>query len=130
MPTALVYNGTNFLVGNLDTFPIKDGSSKIMNITPTGSITTVNINLTIIVGLAFDSSGRLYVLENTTGNQFPTPGTGKILRVNSRHNYTEIAKDLSLPTAMTFGPDGNLYVSSNGFGFPAGQGQIVKITVH
>ena len=130
VPTALAYDGTNFLVGNLDTFPIKDGSSKIMNITPAGSLTTVNINLTIIVGLAFDSSGRLYVLENTTGNQFPTPGTGKILRVNSRHNYTEIAKDLSLPTAMTFGPDGNLYVSSNGFGFPAGQGQIVKITVH
>jgi hypothetical protein len=81
------------------------------------------------VGLAFDSSGRLYVLENTTGNQFPTPGTGKVLRVNTKHNYTEIAKGLSLPTAMTFGPDGNLYVSSNGFGFPAGQGQIVKITL-
>jgi hypothetical protein len=130
VPTALAYDGTNFLVGNLDTFPIRDESSKIMSITPAGGITTVNINLTIIVGLAFDSSGRLYVLENTTGNQFPTPGTGKVLRVNSRHNYTEIATGLSLPTAMTFGPDGNLYVSNNGFGFPAGQGQIVKITVH
>jgi hypothetical protein len=30
---------------------------------------------------------------------------------------------------MTFGPDGNLYVSNNGFGYPAGQGQIVKITL-
>jgi hypothetical protein len=130
VPTALAYDGTNFLVGNLDTFPIRDESSKIMSITLAGGITTVNINLTIIVGLAFDSSGRLYVLENTTGNPFPTPGTGKVLRVNSRHNYTEIATGLSLPTAMTFGPDGNLYVSNNGFGFPAGQGQIVKITVH
>jgi hypothetical protein len=129
VPTALAYDGANFLVGNLDTFPIRDGSSKIMNITPAGSLTTTNINLTIIVGLAFDSSGRLYVLENTTGNQFPTPGTGKVLRVNTKHNYTEIAKGLSLPTAMTFGPDGNLYVSNNGFGFPAGQGQIVKITL-
>jgi hypothetical protein len=129
VPTALAYDGTNFLVGNLDTFPIRDDSSKIMSITPAGSLTTVNINLTIIVGLAFDSSGRLYVLENTTGNQVPTPGTGKVLRVNTKHNYTEIAKGLSLPTAMTFGPDGNLYVSNNGFGFPAGQGQVVKITL-
>lgn len=128
VPTAIAYNGTNFLVGNLDTFPIRDGSSKIMNITPAGSITTVNIDLTIIVGMAYDSSGRLYVLENTTGNQFPTPGTGKILRINGKHSYSEIAKGLSLPTAMTFGPDGNIYVSNNGFGFPAGQGQIVKIT--
>jgi hypothetical protein len=38
-----------------------------------GSVTTVDINLTIIVGLAYDSQSRLYMLENTTGNLFPTP---------------------------------------------------------
>jgi hypothetical protein len=129
VPTALAYDGTNFLVGNLDLFPIRDGSSKIMNITPQGSLTTVDINLTTIVGLAYDSSGRLYVLENTTGNLFPTPNTGKVLRVTSKHTVTEIATGLSLPTAMTFGPDGNLYVSTNGFGYPAGLGQITKITL-
>jgi hypothetical protein len=129
VPTALAYDGENFLVGNLDLFPIRDGSSKIMSITPQGSLTTVDINLTIIVGLAYDSQGRLYVLENTTGNLFPTPGTGKVVRVTSKHTVTEIAAGLSLPTAMTFGPDGNLYVSNNGFGFPAGQGEIVKITL-
>lgn len=34
------------------------------------------------------------------------------------------------PTGMTIGPDGALYVSENGFGFPAGAGRVVRITVH
>ena len=130
VPTALAYDDHDFYVGNLDTFPIKDGSSKIMKITPGGHITTVYIGFSDVLGLAFDSEGRLYVLENTTGNPFPTPGTGKILRVNGKNDYTEIATGLMLPTAMTFGPDGNLYVSNWGFGPPpVGMGQVLKVTV-
>jgi hypothetical protein len=134
VPTALAYDGHNFFVGNLDTFPIKDGSSKVMKITRRGEITTEYIGFSIITGLAFDAKGRLYVLENTTGNGFPTPFTAKILRVDGKNNYTVIADgssmQLSLPTAMTFGPDGNLYVSNWGFGPPpVGAGQILKITV-
>jgi hypothetical protein len=130
VPTALASDGQNFFVGNLDTFPIKDGSSKIMKITPQGVLTTVHIDLGIIVGLAFDDKGRLYVLENTTGNPSPTPGTGRILRINGWHSYTVIASGLSLPTAMTFGPDGNLYVSNLGFGPPPiGLGQVLKVIV-
>jgi hypothetical protein len=130
VPTAVTYRGGNFFVGNLDTFPIKDGSSKVMKITPSGAITTVYMNLSIIVGLAFDKKGRLYVLENTTGNPFPTPGTGQIVRVNGKNSFTTIATGLSLPTAMRFGPDGNLYVSNLGFGPPpVGAGQVLKVVV-
>lgn len=130
VPTALAYDGHDFYIGNLDTFPIKDGSSKIMKITPGGSITTVYIGFSDILGLAFDSEGRLYVLENTTGNPFPMPGTGKVLRVDGKNNYTEIATGLMLPTAMTFGPDGNLYVSNWGFGPPpVGMGQVLRVIV-
>jgi hypothetical protein len=134
VPTALAYDGHDFYVGNLDTFPIKDGSSKIMKITPDGQLTTVYIGFSTILGLAFDAKGRLYVLENTTGNPGPTPNTAKILRVDGKNNYTVIADGatsvLSLPTAMTFGPDGNLYVSNLGFGLPPdGLGQILKITI-
>lgn len=130
VPTALAFDGHDFFVGNLDTFPIKDGSSKIMKITPGGHLTTVYIGFSDILGLAFDAKGRLYVLENTTGNPNPTPGTGKILRVDGKNKYTEIATGLSLPTAMTFGPDGNLYVSNLGFGPPpVGLGQVLKVTL-
>jgi hypothetical protein len=130
VPTAIAYDGSNFFVGNLDTFPIKDGSSKIMKITPDGVLITMYINFTTVLGLAFDSRGRLYVLENTTGNPFPTPGTGKILRIDGQYAVTEIATGLTLPTAMTFGPDGNLYVSNVGFGPPPmGLGQVLKVTI-
>lgn len=130
VPTAIASDGENFFVGNLDTFPIKDGSSKIMKITSAGSLTTAYIGFTTVLGLAFDSKGRLYVLENTTGNPFPTPGTGRVVRIDGKHAVTEIASGLSLPTAMTFGPDGNLYVSNVGFGPPPmGLGEVVKITL-
>jgi hypothetical protein len=101
-----------------------------MKITPTGTLTTVNIGFSTVLGLAFDSKGRLYVLENTTGNAFPTPGTGKVVRIDGKRTLTTIATGLSVPTAMTFGPDGNLYVSNVGFGPPPiGLGQVVKITI-
>ena len=130
VPTALAFDGHDFFVGNLDTFPIKDGAAKILKITLGGELSTIYINLSDIVGLAFDAKGRLYVLENTTGNPFPTPGTGKILRVDGKNRYKEIATGLSLPTAMTFGPDGNLYVSNWGFGPPpVGMGEVLKVIV-
>jgi hypothetical protein len=101
-----------------------------MEITPGGVLSTMYINFTTVLGLAFDSKGRLYVLENTTGNPGPTPGTGKILRIEGKYATTQIASGLSLPTAMTFGPDGNLYVSNLGFGPPpVGAGQILKVIV-
>jgi len=129
VPTAVAYDG-NFYVGNLNTFPIVQGSSKILKITPSGELKTFATGFTTILGLAFDDQHRLYVLENTTGNPLPTPGTGKVLRIDHNGNVQEIASGLSLPTAMTFGPDGNLYVSNVGFGPPAaGMGQVVKIVV-
>jgi hypothetical protein len=128
VPTAVAYHG-NFFVGNLHTFPIQEGSSKILKITPSGEVKTVVTGLTTVLGVAFDHEGYMYILENTTGNLFPTPFTGKVLRVTD-DGLEEIATGLFLPTAMTFGPDGLLYVSNVGFGPPpVGLGQIVKITV-
>jgi hypothetical protein len=85
---------------------------------------------TTVLGVAFDHEGYMYVLENTTGNLFPTPFTGKVLREKENGDVEEIASGLFLPTAMTFGPDGDLYVSNVGFGPPPiGLGEIVRITV-
>jgi hypothetical protein len=127
VPTAVAYHG-NFYVGNLNTFPIVDGSSVVLKITPSGQVKTMVTGLTTVLGLAFDNQNRMYILENTTGagNMNPTPGTGKVVRVTG-NGLEEIVTGLSLPTAMTFGPDGALYISNFGFGPPTGE--IVRVTV-
>jgi hypothetical protein len=128
VPTAIAYHG-NFYVGNLNTFPIEEGGSKILKVTPSGQVKVVETGVTTVLGVAFDHEANMYILENTTDNMFPTPGTGKVLRVTDS-GFEEIATGLSLPTAMTFGPDGALYVSNWGFGPPpVGMGQILRITI-
>ena len=125
VPTAMAYHG-NFYVGNLSTFPVTPGASKVLKITPSGEVSTVATGLTAVLGLAFDHEGYMYVLETSTVAGLPTPFTGKVLRV-SDEGVQEIATGLFFPTAMTFGPDGALYVSNVGFGPPTGE--IVRITV-
>jgi hypothetical protein len=130
VPTALAYDGDDFYVSNLNPFPIVDGSSRILKISKSGHVSIVATGFTTVLGLAFDCQHRLYILENTTGNPFPTPGTGKVVRLDRNGAVDEIATGLFLPTGMTMGPDGNLYVSNVGFGPPpVGLGQVVKITL-
>ena len=38
-----------------------------------------------------------------------------------------VVSGLTFPTGMTVGPDGAFYVSERGFGFGAGEGQILRI---
>ena len=131
VPSALTqYRGT-FYVGNLGTFPIHDGTQKVWAVTPGGAVYEVASGFTTVLGIAFDDDGRMYVLENTTGNPFPTPGTGRIVRVGTNGQLTVIASGLALPTAMTFGPDGDLYVTDLGFGPPpVGLGAVMRVEIN
>lgn len=127
VPTASAYRLGAFYVGNLNVFPIVPGSSKILRITPTGSVTTAATGFTTVLGLTFDRLGRMYVLENTTTAGGPAPGAGDIVRVTGAKREV-LVTGLSLPTGMTFGPDGALYVSNLGFGLPPnGSGQVLRI---
>jgi sugar lactone lactonase YvrE len=129
VPTTVSYHG-NFFIGNLSTFPVNPGSSKILKVTPSGQVTTWLTDLTAVLGSAWDNRGRLYVLETTTVAGNPTPGTGRIRRVDPSGKITTIVDGLFLPTAMTFGPDGDLYVSNVGFGPPPiGLGMILRVHI-
>ena len=129
VPTAIAYRG-NFYVGNLNTFPVVPGSSKIYKITPSGNVSVFAEGLTTVLGVVFDGRDRMFVLEASTAAGDPTPFTGKVIRVDPSGRQTEIASGLFFPTGMTFGPDGALYVSNVGFGPPpAGLGEILRITV-
>ena len=129
VPTAVALHRGDYFVGNLNTFPIVKGSSRILKITSTGHVSTVTTGLTTVLGVQFDDRGLMYVLQMSGGDEpDPTPGTGSIVRVRSGGAQETIVSGLSLPTAMTFGPDGDLYVSNLGFGAPPeGLGQVLRI---
>lgn len=137
VPTAVaVRDNDKFYVGNLDTFPIVPGSSKVYEISKNGHIRVVAEGVSAVTGVAFDSKHRMYVLEMSTSAGGPNPGDGKVVRMNHPDggphdsDQTVIASGLTFPTAMTFGPDGALYVSNFGFGAPPdGEGQVLRITV-
>ena len=132
VPTSVSYHG-NFFIGNLGTFPVVPGSEQIMKVTPRGRARTWATGFTTVLGSVWDHRDRLYVLESTTVPGDPTPFTGRIRRVDPSGRITLIADNLFLPSGMTLGPDGNLYVSNVGFGplaLVAGQGQVLKVTIH
>ncbi len=71
------------------------------------------------------------VLENTTGNPFPTQALVISLELINREQGVQLVTGLNLPTALACGPDDNLYVSNWGFGPPAlGGGEILKIEIN
>lgn len=127
VPTAHAFRNGNFYVGNLSPFPATPGVSSVYKVTPAGEISVYVTGFNMILGIAFDKSGALYVLETTTNSPFPAPGTGDIVRVDPSGDRQVITSGLTFPTGMAFGPDGKIYVSANGFGFAPGEGQVLQI---
>jgi sugar lactone lactonase YvrE len=85
-----------------------------------------------VLGIAFDNRDRMYVLENTDGQPFPTPGYGDVVRIDPSGKKTVVVENLALPTGITFGPDGAMYISNLGFGpppsLPEGPGMVLRVT--
>jgi hypothetical protein len=129
VPTALLWTGDDFLVGNLHHFPVKVGAARLYRIARDGVIRVLAPALTAVLGLALDSQGVVYALETSTvDGSRPVPSSGRVVRiVNDRVEI--IATGLNFPTALTLGPDGMLYVSNYGFGFAPGKGEIVRIAI-
>ncbi|HKE29793.1 MAG TPA: ScyD/ScyE family protein [Bryobacteraceae bacterium] len=130
VPTALAYSRDQLYFGNLFLFPVEQGSANIFTYGTDKRIHVVVPQLTTVVGIAFDNQNRLYVLEMSAGQGGPGPGQGMVLRVEYNGHLTTVASGFTFPTSMTFAPDGTtLYVTNLGFGFPAGAGQVVRVTV-
>ncbi|HUR02363.1 MAG TPA: ScyD/ScyE family protein [Nonomuraea sp.] len=131
VPTGIVHRDGAFYLGTLLPFPPAElGLASVLRVTPTGDVSVFATGLNTAVGVDFDAQGRMYVLESiATAGPMPTPGSGRVLRLTAGGASEVVADGLTFPTAMTFGPDGMLYVSNFGFGFPPGQGQVVRINV-
>jgi hypothetical protein len=119
-----------FYIGSLGVFGPADGTVPNESVWKlTGHTLRLHASgLEQVLGLAF-LHGQLYALESSTTPGGPTPGSGAIVRVGGHGKLTTIVSGLVFPTGMTAGPDGALYVSEQGFGFPAGQGRVVRVTV-
>jgi hypothetical protein len=127
VPTALVHHGA-FYIANLGVFEPSDqaGDEHVWRLTGHRTLKVRATGVEKVLGLAF-RGGQLYALEMSTTAGGPTPGTGAIVRVRSHGPAETVVSGLTFPTGMTIGPDGAFYVSNQGFGFPAGQGQILRI---
>jgi hypothetical protein len=128
VPTVVAERRGALYMSTLGLFPATPGSQKIFRVSRDGHLRTVAEGFTAVLGLDFDRSGRLYVLETTSVAGFPTPNTGRVIRLDRRGNRVVIADGLFLPTALRFGPDGAFYVSNMGFG-PPQPGEVLRFDI-
>src|SRR5262245_1108059 len=128
VPTALAHHGV-FYAGNLGTFGPEDqlGDQHVFQVNPNGRLRIETSGLEKVLGLAF-VGGKEYALEMSVHAGGPVPGTGALVRVRAGRVVETLASGMTFPTGLTVGPDGAFYVSNQGFGFPAGQGQVLRIT--
>jgi hypothetical protein len=121
----------SFFISNLGVFGAEDGTTpnQIVWKLQGTRLRVRNTGLEQVLGLARTKRG-LFALESSTTPGGPTPGTGAIVRVGGHGQLDTIVSGLVFPTGMTAGPDGALYVSEQGFGFPAGQGRVIRVTLH
>ena len=139
--TALTRRGNHFYIGTLGR--INTGfAGAVYRLSRDGSqITRVVSGLHGVVGIGFDTVGRMYVLETTAAGVDPPlsdPSAGRLVGVERDGSLTPILTGLAFPTALVAGRDGAFYVTNCGYGcndrsnFPAAlpslrAGQVLKV---
>jgi hypothetical protein len=139
--TALTRRGDHFYIGTLGRIDT-DFAAAVYRLSRDGSrIRRVVSGLHGVVGIAFDTRGRMYVLETTAPGVNPPlsdPSAGRLVRVERDGSLTPILTGLAFPTALIAGRDGAVYVTNCGYGcndrtnFPAAlpslrAGQVLKV---
>jgi hypothetical protein len=134
VPTGIAVDADgNAYVGFETTPPYPDGASKVVKVTPDGTVTDEWTGLTAVTDVAFGPDGTLYAAEMATGNldsePFLNPGSGRVVRQDGPDGVEEVLTEVAYPVTLGFDADGALHVAYPAFAPNAGeaQGALLKI---
>lgn len=141
MPANFVPTGLDegpdghYYMGNLTGFPFPVDGSVVARVALDGETETVADDFTHVIDVAFDSQGRLYVLELLSGGFLnidpddPATLASTLYRIDEDGSRSVIpVEGLTFATGLDIGPDDELYVSN--LGTPPGMGQVLRIDVN
>lgn len=134
VPTGIAVDDEgNAYVGFETTPPYPDGGSKVVKVTPDGTVTDQWTGLTAVTDVALGPDGVLYAAEMSTGNldeaPFFTENTGRIVRQTGPDTLEEVVINVAVPANLGFDADGLLYLTTPAFAPNAGAGQGALISV-
>jgi hypothetical protein len=127
VPTGVaVDDDGNAYVSFETTPPYPDGASKVVRVTPDGTVSDFWTGLTAVTDIAFGPDGALYAAEMATGNldgaPFFNPGSGRVVRQTGPDSLEEVVVDVAYPVNLGFDADGALYMTYPAFGPDGGAG--------
>jgi sugar lactone lactonase YvrE len=102
---ALVLTTGAITAGAADLFVTDGGLGKVLRYTPDG-VRHVFADVVAAEGLAFDTSGNLFVTDFNESIIFEFVRNGRVKQISSR--------PISDPSALAFDSSGNLFVAHNG----------------
>ncbi len=126
-PDGLVY------VASFSQLPHAFGDGAVLRLFPDGSSTIAVDNLTTPIDLAFDASGRLYVLEFLNGAKSSDPyrgKTGRLIRLEPQGARwaagNVLVQDLPFPTALLIDGQDRIHISVRGAFSPPNSGLVLR----
>jgi hypothetical protein len=116
-----------FYVGELTSFPYPPGGAVVWRVVPGQQPTVFASGFSKVIDIAFDSRGRLLVLD-TGGRNSPE----ELFRVDRDGTQTLLvaqSQGLNDPSGIAVVNDHTFYITNNGSG-TGGDGQLLKVTVN
>ena len=112
-------------------FPHHAATGQIVRLTPEGLMETSVPGLTMPIGVAFDPSGAMYVLQFSNGFDLTGPGgyapaSGRLLRVREL-GFEVLLEGLQFPTGLAIGSEGEIYVTLGGGLAAPGAGSVLRL---
>jgi plastocyanin len=134
VPTGIAVDADgNAYVGHETAAPYGDGASKVVMVTPDGTVSDVWTGLTVVTDVAIGPDGSLYAAEMATGfaegvADMP-PDSGRVVRQTGPDTLEPVVTDLPYPAYIGFDAEGRLVIGAPAFGPDAGVGQGVLVSV-